>query len=381
MRLRPLALASLFLAVGLAPARAQAPDFPEVRVGQEVEGRLEAGDPHLTQRGAFRAYRLATEPGQRYVADLRSDEFDAYLTLALSVHGLTDIVQQDDDGGEGTNARIRFTAQHAGPYLLIAQAFGPGATGRFTLSVATAQAPRSAEPQAIQVGTPVRGQLTASHPILLTPDEGEVYHNLYRFEGQAGQALEITMDSDDFDAYLEFGGLRVGDLEVTDVDDDGGEGTNARLRVTLPTSGTYGVRTRSYGDFQTGDYTLLVQPWTPRDPVTRALSAGQEVSAELTAADAELEDGSHYHLWTYAGQAGERVAVRMRSDAFDTCLAFGRMVGGEFDELVSNDDAPDDGTNSLVELTLPSAGEYVIRANTLYSGQTGPYTLHLTSER
>ena len=35
------------------------------------------------------------------------------------------------------------------------------------------------------------------------------------------------------------------------------------------------------------------------------------------------------------------------------------------------------GTDSFLELTLPEAGEYVIRATTFGSGSTGRYTLRV----
>jgi len=370
-----------FVTLVCATAQAQAPAFPEISVGQTVEGTLDADTPALSQRGAFRAYRLQTEPGRRYIVDLRSSEFDAYLTLMRPAHGLTDIVQQDDDGGEGTDSRLRFLAEDAGPYLLVAQAFSPGSTGRFSLSVSEAAPPRAAEVRPIRVGATVTGRLADGEAIYVAWEESETYHHLYSFDGQAGDTFEIAMDSDDFDAYLEFGPLSGGDIEVTDIDDDGGDGRNARLRVQLPAAGTYGVRARSYGSLETGQYALRVRPWTPRAPVTRAVRAGQEVVGELTAETAELGDGSRYELWTYAGQSGERLAIRMRSDEFDTFLAVGRMVGGEFDELAANDDAPDDGTNSLVEITLPASGEYVIRASALYAYGLGPYTLHVERQR
>jgi hypothetical protein len=61
-------------------------------------------------------------------------------------------------------------------------------------------------------------------------------------------------------------------------------------------------------------------------------------------------------------------------------LAVGRMENGRFQEISNNDDGPD-GTNSRLEVTLPSAGEYIIRASALAAGGTGPYTVRVETAR
>jgi hypothetical protein len=54
------------------------------------------------------------------------------------------------------------------------------------------------------------------------------------------------------------------------------------------------------------------------------------------------------------------------------------MEGGSFIPIESNDDGAG-GTDSRLELTLPDTGTYVIRANSLYGGSRGAYTLRLRS--
>jgi hypothetical protein len=62
-------------------------DFPEIQVGATVEGNLGADAPQLLNGGPFRVFRFQGEAGRRYVADLRSSDFDAYLVLAHPVGG------------------------------------------------------------------------------------------------------------------------------------------------------------------------------------------------------------------------------------------------------------------------------------------------------
>jgi hypothetical protein len=67
-------------------------------------------------------------------------------------------------------------------------------------------------------------------------------------------------------------------------------------------------------------------------------------------------------------------ASRLRSGDFDAYLSVGQGTGASYDELASDDDGAD-GTDSLIEITLPRAGAYTIRVNTLGPGQTGAYNL------
>jgi hypothetical protein len=71
----------------------------------------------------------------------------------------------------------------------------------------------------------------------------------------------------------------------------------------------------------------------------------------------------------------------MDSDEFDTYVAIGRMEDcGDFEEIATMDDGGE-GTNTLLEVTLPEDGEYVIRANSYSADETGSYTLVVESSR
>jgi hypothetical protein len=103
------------------------------------------------------------------------------------------------------------------------------------------------------------------------------------------------------------------------------------------------------------------------------------VRGTLATTDPLADDESHFDAFAYSGRAGERLTISMDSDAFDTYLLIGRMVNGQFERLENNDDAGEGSTNSQLVFTLPAAGTYVIRANSLAAGSTGAYTLTLQS--
>lgn len=104
------------------------------------------------------------------------------------------------------------------------------------------------------------------------------------------------------------------------------------------------------------------------------LRPGQTHSGTLSRSDPTADDRSHYDVWTYTGKRGETVTFTLRSSDFDAYLAFGRMEGGRFVPLDSDDDGAG-GTDARLEVTLPGDGEYAVRANTLQGGETGSYTL------
>lgn len=102
---------------------------------------------------------------------------------------------------------------------------------------------------------------------------------------------------------------------------------------------------------------------------------GQPLSGKLEASDRTTSDGTAYDDWVYRGRAGERLTIIMRSGSLDTYLRFGRVVNDRFSQIETDDDGAG-GTDSRCDVTLPAAGLYVIRANTLFAG-FGDYVLEV----
>lgn len=236
-----------------------------------------------------------------------------------------------------------------------------------------AAAPAAAQ-GTIAIGETARGELTSSDPTL---GDGSHY-DVWRFEGTAGRRVVVTLRSDDFDAFLAVGGSVAGDCEGCAVDDDGAGDTDSRVRVTILRSGTYEIRANSLSGGETGAYTLILEdageapPLAPRGEIR----AGQTVSGELDGGDPSADDGSFFEIWTYRGAPGERIVITLRSADFDTFLGWGRIVSAtEWEALDVDDDGAGDGTDSRLEVALGDDGVYHIRANSLFPGETGVYTL------
>lgn len=113
-------------------------DIPVLAPGRTVSGRLtELSD--LLDDGTYADYYLLYgDAGQRIVLELRSAEFDAFL-FVFSEDG--QLVALDDDSAGQSNARIEMTLPSTGAYLVVANAYGPGQTGAYTLSLEQAEEP------------------------------------------------------------------------------------------------------------------------------------------------------------------------------------------------------------------------------------------------
>ena len=364
-----------------AAAAAAAPVQPAmIRVGQTVNGTLAQADPRTTDKGRFRVYRFEGRQGQKLIATMRSGDFDAFLTVARMVGGITDAIASDDDRGGGednTDARVRFTVPETGTYLLVAQALSEEGVGAYTLTLAATPAATTATPRPITSGQTVSGRLEETDALL---EDDDTWYDTYTFQGRRGQRFLIEMKSDSLDAFLNVGKMEGTEFSSIRVDDDGGDGTNSRLVITLPDDGQYVIRANEVGN-KTGPYTLS---FTEREPgpttaTPRPIEPNTDVTGTLSDEDPAGEDGSFYDYWTYQGRAGERVRITMSSDAFDTFVSIGTVDGSSYNELAGNDDGGEsgDGTNSRLEFTLPNDGVYVIRAKALSGENEGEYRLKI----
>ncbi|NES21362.1 MAG: tetratricopeptide repeat protein, partial [Symploca sp. SIO3E6] len=84
-------------------------------------------------------------------------------------------------------------------------------------------------------------------------EEDNSYYNIHTFEGKAGEQITIELTSSEFDPYMMlFGpeGKKIGD------DNDGGNGNDAKIVVTLPTTDTYRIVVLAYKAGELGKYTL-----------------------------------------------------------------------------------------------------------------------------
>ncbi|MBE9138724.1 trypsin-like peptidase domain-containing protein [Nodosilinea sp. LEGE 07088] len=277
----------------------------------------------------------------------------------------------------GVNTSI-FTTGNSGGNVGIGFAIPTNAVQTFLASVraGTATVSSSANrsrraPTPIDVGATTEGQLDGASNTL--PD-GSLY-NPYRFEGQAGQTITIDMTSQDIDPYLIL--LADGREEFSIQDDDSGGGLNARISVQLPFSGSYIVLANALAQGESGRYQLRLSQngagaAAPAPGGDTSGSAIVRQQGSLGPGDLTLRDGSFFQEFTFQGQAGQEVTVRLESPDFDTYLI---VLDEDRNRIGENDDINTNTTNSEVAVRLPRNGLYRVLVNSYQRGGQGRFLL------
>jgi len=337
-------------------------------------GQLSGTDDAISSGEYADSWSFTGTPGQTYVVRLNSAEFDPYLMVRGD--GVSEDNDDDQTGRGSRNSRIEFVMPDTGEVSIITTSYTTGETGAYTLVLESAggSSVLAMDPatSVLRAGQTVTGRLDSGNQTLRS---GE-YMTVYTLNGRAGDHIELTLRSDQFDPYLFVQGP--GDFAVANDDDETGEdGVNSRLVLTLPADGEYQVVATSYAPGETGAYRLSVSNSDAGSVQTAAspragnsFADGVSLSGMLSASDEQLATGEYADRYVISGERGDRVALDLQSDAFDTYL----FLRGPDDVAADNDDGPD-GTNSRIDMTLPADGDYTVSVTSYGPGEVGPYSL------
>ena len=111
------------------------------------------------------------------------------------------------------------------------------------------------------------------------------------------------------------------------------------------------------------------------------IRVGQTLNGSIASSDCELSQGRYSDAYTFSGSQGQKIAVSMASNSFDTFL----YLTGPNGFQLENDDGGD-GINSRIPnedgfLALPITGTYTIWATSYDPDSTGAYLLQLMGDR
>ena len=328
-------------------------------------GTLANGDQTLSDGEFGDVYSFEGSSGDAVVLDLRSSDFDPYLIVQYPSGEQT---YNDDYEGDATRSLISLSLPENGQYSITVTSYRSGETGAYDLRIeqggvaaAVASGPRNES-----------GTLTAGDATLRS---GE-YVDSYDFVGRPGQRVHIDLRSNDFDTYL-----ILKDPNGEQEENDDFEGTSRSVIDTdIGESGTYRVLVTSYGEAETGSYTLAIEQAAGAVPTTNAaardvstLEVGATASGVLESSDGRLDDGEYRDLYVFNGSAGQNVRVDMNSSAFDTYLGV-ITPGGE---NIENDDHEGSTDHSRIEMALEETGRYRVVATSYSADMTGQYTVSL----
>jgi len=230
------------------------------RIYSSIRAQMQVGiryEKSLTQSHDEWGFYL--EAGTMYSIDMISGDFDAKLEIYNNDNVL---VAEDDDGGEGQNARILITPPSAGYYTVYCRTYA-GGSGKYSLKVQVIPA-RTLEMNTTVQGTLSRGSRTTNEESTEVLVEEVAIGNNFSISGssdnlwivylEASKSYEINLMSDAFDAHLTL--LFNGGTVATD--DDGGSGTNSKIRYTPRATGYHTVVAGAYNNSGYGRYRLSI---------------------------------------------------------------------------------------------------------------------------
>lgn len=228
----------------------------------------------------------------------------------------------------------------------------------------------------IRPGETVQGQLTAKDR---TYEDGS-YYRCYSFNAQPNRLYEVTMASDDFDAFLAVNaGSNCGGTETSN--DDGPDmGTNAQVKY-FAAGGPVSIRANSLSSGEVGRFSLTLSEGRAVTPTRDILPImlGASMTGQLDYGDRRADDGSFYDCYRLETRSADQIAIRMDSAEFDAYL--GLYAGGQCEgEPIASDDDSGGGTSAEVVERL-DRGTYSIRANGLSNSDSGAYVLTTTVRR
>ena len=123
-------------------------------------------------------------------------------------------------------------------------------------------------------------------------------------------------------------------------------------------------------------------------PVLEIALNGETITETLKEGDRQSEKGSYTDLYVFEAKGGQPITIEMNSSEINSVLALHKMSVSETPEgktveigdmIAENDDQGAGNVNAKISETLPEDGLYVIFAHSYDRGETGNYSLRVSS--
>jgi hypothetical protein len=290
--------------------------------GDSVDGELTLDEPTVE-------YEFEGEAGDT-VTIVMTGPFDTYLVLQDDTgYELT----YDDDSNGSLNSRISaYALPDDGTYTIVAQSFsyrtgGTGVEGEYTVSLSLT------EVQNIEYTQEVEGELSSVEPAAL-----------FRFNGDAGDLVAITVTSDSFAPYLTLADSSNYEFAYSDYYNSGRVATLGP--TSLPYDGEYTIAVMSNsGSPTSGSFTLIVDR-IELTPVEFDEPTEVELSSGLPA------------YFSFEAEAGELINISVDSDnTIDTRID---ILDPTSYNIYSDDDSGAGFDPEVNRLVVSSTGTYTV---------------------
>lgn len=386
------------LVIGDEPAHTPLPAPIALNLSDRLTGQLSESAPKEESDGeevAVQRYVINATANRAYWIAVDTGAFDP--TVEVGRYGKDNVFESlasDDDGGDGTNALMRFKPETDGAYIVRVHSISSNPEGQdtggetiatgmgsFTISLKEAPvAPAPATATTINIGQTIAGNLVDGGP----RRENDSLYAIYSVALSAGQRITITMNNGDgestdgFDPYLEIGTGTPATFAKLAEDDDGGLELNSRLRFEAPSAGTYLIRATAVNSTNAGAYSLAVvnTPPAPPAPTPVAIQIGETKTGNLTTTDATYgNDDKRYDLFSFEANVGDVFVIELNSPDFDSLV--GAKAQSAADTAYAEDDDGGGELHSKLEYTVTVAGRQLIRVSSFSEEAEGDYTLKL----
>lgn len=348
--------------------------------------------------------------------DASYDALDPYLVVGqVGTSGQFVEIASDDDGGEGINARIRFTPQTAGVYQIRARSLDGSAAGDYRLSVGPDTTPPRPAAAAYAVGTRQVVTVAATAPEVET-ETGERYRAvdyrvvlqpgvLYRLSAESGgEGLDPTVEVGPYAAatgagITMFAAVGPGPVfspeaaataaveaaaaaaaDAAAAVGDGQRSSGSTVLFSVPEAGPVVVRVSTGDEARQAAFRIDRVAVAPAPATATTLTVPSNTAINLADGGPRIDGGNQlYAIYAVELTEGQRLSVMFNARTGegaldDPFLAIGTGTPAAFEELASNDDSIENGSfsrNARLIFTAPGTGTYLIRAAGLVATDTG----------
>ncbi len=323
-------------------------DEPPAEVVLDVDGTIGFGETAtvtLSDEVPAQLYSFSATAGDTVVISANSVDLDTYLQL---YDAQSNLIAEDDDSGSDVNARLTFSIPETATYIVEVTTFnalfgesGFGLSGDIDLALDFSQT------EGLVLGIPIQGTLDSANPVAE-----------YTFEGEIGDLVVISLESDDFDTYLT---VLYDDFEYF-YDDDSGVDLNSQIGpVEIFEPGTYTILAEGFDSDAVGDFTLTVSL-----VAEIAIDFGETVTVTL-------DENTPQQYLRFDATVGDILQLDVSADTAED-IDFSLRDSGGYD-LYS--DFTLDGTGSIEQLRIDYDDTYRIVLQS--DGTTGTATVTLAA--
>jgi proteasome lid subunit RPN8/RPN11 len=300
-------------------------------------------------------------------------ETDTYMEVYDANNNL---LMEDDDAGEGTNARVDIYVRSGSTYYIKVRGYDDGIAGQYHIHASYRPIPSATD---LRFGTPIAGRIAA----------GEDYWFSVRSNRDGIIIVETTGNTDTYiDVYNSAYSFML-------ADDDSGDGKNARVEFNANANQTYFVKLRAYSRSGSGSYRIhsyfqeRIQETAPvfelviplEEPLPPDTDRNTERSRAVSFTEAEektvyLYGGLNESRWYAFEVTDEEVDLVIYTKGIMNSFLY---LYDSFGNLITMDDDSGEDHNALIS-GIFEAGIYYIEVME-YFNRAGRLTLHIELNR